>query len=218
VEEHLNERNVKQFSRAGKTPFGYTALGKELGHTGDSPMADDIYDGVLEHEALSDPAIRAIVDQLKKHLLLEKIIKTIVTAEDFKLAFKCVPYKTDSSPSGRGVHHYKACSEGSTEVMSDIMCEVYADMMTAPLEMGYCPERWKQAIGVMLENIQGVSRSDKLRIIQLLEADLNQVLRVAFTRTITKLAKQHDGIISEHQYGCAHKTCMTPVLNVTIYY
>jgi hypothetical protein len=93
------------------------------------------------------------------------------------------------------------------------MCEVYAAMMAAPLEMGYCLERWKLAIDVMLGNIQGVSMSDKLRIIQLLEADLNQILRVAFARNITKLAKQHDGIISEHQYGCAHKMCMTPVLN-----
>jgi hypothetical protein len=28
-----------------------------------------------------------------------------------------------------------------------------------------------------------------------------------------RLAKDHEGIISEHQYGRAHKTCMTPVLN-----
>jgi hypothetical protein len=61
-------------------------------------MADDIYDGFLE--ALSDPAIQAIVDQLKKHPLLENIIKPVVTAEDFKSAFKCVPKKTSSSPSG----------------------------------------------------------------------------------------------------------------------
>jgi hypothetical protein len=86
-------------------------------------------------------------------------------------------------------------------------------MMKFPLETGYCPERWKQAIDVMLETIPGVSRSDKLRIIQLLEAGLNQVLHVAFARNITKMAKQHDGIIIEHQYGRAHKTCMTPVLN-----
>jgi hypothetical protein len=71
-------------------------------------------------------------------------------------------------------------------------------MMTVPLEKGYCPESWKQAIDVMLEKIPGVSRSDKLMIIQLLEADLNQVLRVAFAQNITKLAKQHDGIIIEH--------------------
>jgi hypothetical protein len=59
----------------------------------------------------------------------------------------------------------------------------------------------------------GISRSDKLRIIQLLEADLTQVLRIAFARNITLLAKEHEGMISEHQYGRAHKTCMTPVLN-----
>jgi hypothetical protein len=79
--------------------------------------------------------------------------------------------------------------------------------------MGYCPDKWKQAIDIMLENIPGLSRSDKLRIIQLLEMDLKQVLRVAFTRNITKLAKQHDGLIIEHQYGRAHNMCMTPVLN-----
>jgi hypothetical protein len=85
-------------------------------------------------------------------------------------------------------------------------------MMTAPLETGYCPERWKHAIGIMLENISGVSRSEKLRIIQLLEADLNQVLRGALTRNITKSAKQQEGIISEHHHGWDHETCMTPVL------
>jgi hypothetical protein len=85
--------------------------------------------------------------------------------------------------------------------------------MTVPLEKVYCPERWKQVVDAMLEKIPGVSKSDKLRVIQLLEADINQVLRVAFARNITKLAKQHDGIISEHQYGRVHKTCMTPVLN-----
>jgi hypothetical protein len=101
----------------------------------------------------------------------------------------------------------------SSDSLSDILCEVYAAMMTVPLETGYCPERWKQAIDVMLENMPGVWRSDKLRIIQLLEADLNQLLRVAFARNITKLAKQHDGIISEHQYGRAHKTCLILGLN-----
>jgi hypothetical protein len=65
----------------------------------------------------------------------------------------------------------------------------------------------------MLEKVPGISRSDKLWIIQLLEADLNHVLRISFARNITLLATEHEGIISEHQYGRAHKTCMTPVLN-----
>jgi hypothetical protein len=65
----------------------------------------------------------------------------------------------------------------------------------------------------MLEKILGVVRSNKLRIIQLLEADLNQVLRIAFSRNISKLAKNNKGIISHQQYGRARATCMTPVLN-----
>jgi hypothetical protein len=86
-------------------------------------------------------------------------------------------------------------------------------MMTVPLGAGLYPDRWKQAVDVMLEKVPGIPRSDKLRIIQLLEADLNQVLRIAFARNITRLAKDHEGVISEHQYGRAHTTCMAPVIN-----
>jgi hypothetical protein len=59
--------------------------------------------------------------------------------------------------------------------------------MTVPLTVGFCPEWWKQFFDVMLEKIPGVSRSNKLRIIQLLEADLNQFLRIAFARNISRL-------------------------------
>jgi hypothetical protein len=48
VEEHLIQRDVEHFSHAEQTPFGYSDLGKELGHNGDSPVADNIYDGVLD--------------------------------------------------------------------------------------------------------------------------------------------------------------------------
>jgi hypothetical protein len=65
----------------------------------------------------------------------------------------------------------------------------------------------------MLEKILGVVSSNKLRIIQMLDVDLNQVLRIAFARNTAKLAKDHKGIISDHQYSIAHVTCMTPVLN-----
>jgi hypothetical protein len=97
----LIKRNVEQFSHAGATPFGYIDLGKDLGHTGDSQMAHDIYDRTLQHDALNDEAIYAIVVQLRKHPAIENILKPVVSPEDFKSAFKCVPEKTASSFSGR---------------------------------------------------------------------------------------------------------------------
>jgi hypothetical protein len=120
LEYHLLEGNVKQFSHAGATSFGNTDLGKELGHTGDSQVAQDIFKGKLEHAALSDSLIHAIVEQLRKHPAIDKILKPIVKPGDFKYAFKCVPEKTASSFSGRGVHHYKTCAEVSDDGLSDI--------------------------------------------------------------------------------------------------
>jgi hypothetical protein len=178
LKDNLIKRNVEQFSHAGDTPFGYTELGKDFGHTRDSQMAQDIYDGTLEHDALSDEAIYAIVAQLRKHPAIDKIIKPVVSPEDFKSALKYVPEKTVSSFSVRGVHHYKARAEGSDDGLADIQVEVHASMMTVPLDAGFCPEYWKQAVDVMLEKVPGIPRSDKLRIIQLLEADINQVLRI----------------------------------------
>jgi hypothetical protein len=93
--------------------------------------------------------------------------------------------------------------------LSVLLAAVYAAMMSIPLAEGFCPERWRQAIAIMLEKIPGVPRINKLRIIKCLEADLNQALRSAFERNISKLTQDTPGIISEHQYGRSHQTCLT---------
>jgi hypothetical protein len=124
-------------------------------------MADDIYNENLDHEALDDEAINAIVTQLRKHPAIQQIVPPIVNEENFKSAFKCVPEKTASSYSGLGVHHYKACSEVSHDGTADLIAVVHAAMMPVPLSVGFCPERWKQAVDVMLEKIPGVLRSSK---------------------------------------------------------
>jgi hypothetical protein len=61
--------------------------------------------------------------------------------------------------------------------------------------------RWRKDFDVMLEKIPGVVHRSNLRIIQLLEADLNQVVRAYFARNIITLAHYHEVMISEHQYG-----------------
>jgi hypothetical protein len=94
VEALLINRNIEQFSHAGDTPFGYTPLGDELGHTGDTLMADDIYNDTLEHRSLTDHAIKSIVKQLRKQPLLTKMIYPVVTTEDLISCFGCVAEKT----------------------------------------------------------------------------------------------------------------------------
>jgi hypothetical protein len=81
------------------------------------------------------------------------------------------------------------CAEGSDDDLAGIKVEVHAAMMTVPLDAGFCPEIWKQAVDVMLEKVPRISSSDKLRIIQPLEADLNQFLRISFASNTTRLSK-----------------------------
>jgi hypothetical protein len=141
LEDHLIQRNVEQFSLAGETPFGYSPPGKELGHTGDSEMADAIHEGTLEHEALSDAAINVVLKQLQKHPALDRVLNPAVTEDDFKTAFKYVREKTASSYSGRGVEHYKACAEGSDDGIADLLSTVHAVMMSVPLDAEFFPSR-----------------------------------------------------------------------------
>jgi hypothetical protein len=47
AEHHLIAKNVEHFSHAGATPFGFTDLGKELGHMVDITMVEEILEGTL---------------------------------------------------------------------------------------------------------------------------------------------------------------------------
>jgi hypothetical protein len=57
--------------------------------------------------------------------------------------------------------------------------------MSLPWQHGVCIDRWLKVIDVMLSKDEGICRLHKLRIIQLIEADLNQCLLMLFTKPIT---------------------------------
>jgi hypothetical protein len=99
----------------------------ELGHTCDTLIPDDIYNGTLEHRSSTDHAIQAIVKQLRKHILLTKMISPVVTTEDFISCFGCVAEKASSSPSGRHIGHYLVCIDLKDE-LSVLLATVHAAM------------------------------------------------------------------------------------------
>jgi hypothetical protein len=154
VEALLIDRNVEQFLHAGNITFGYTTLGDELGHTDDTLMADDIYNGTLEQRSLTDHAIQAIVKQLRKHPLLTKMIFPVVTTEDFISCFDCVAEKTSSSPSGRHVGHYLACTDLKDE-LSVLLAAVHAAMLSIPLAEVFSPNDGDRQLTSCWRKFQG---------------------------------------------------------------
>ena len=96
------------------------------------------------------------------------------SVDDFKSDFKTILEKTSSSPSGRHLGHYRAA------LSSDHICKVYATLMTLPFKFDFTLQRWTNALQVMLEKVKGTPRLDKLRVVQLLEADLDMSLQIVF--------------------------------------
>ena len=77
---------------------------------------------------------------------------------------------------------------------------MYATIITVPFQHGFTIHRWTSAIQVMIEKNKGCARIDKLRVIQLLEADLNMALRIIFGRRLMHRAEDR-GIIPSSQWG-----------------
>jgi hypothetical protein len=61
-EDHLLLRNPKAYRAPGTNPFGHTSPGRQLGNTGDSPLANK--------SILDDPAISAFASNLRRRTSL----------------------------------------------------------------------------------------------------------------------------------------------------
>ena len=91
-----------------------------------------------------------------------------VTQTMFNSTFSGLSEKKSSSNSRRHIGHYKATLECETII------EIHCRMMSIPFKHGITPDGWTKVTDVMLEKNPGVPRLHGLRVIQLLEADLNQ--------------------------------------------
>ncbi len=91
----------------------------------------------------------------------------IITPGEFTLFWKRVGEFTSSSSSGVHYGHYKAA------IQDQMSTKVLALQLTVIARSGVPPDSWSVGLQVMLEKIAGVCLVEKLRAIQLYEADFN---------------------------------------------
>ena len=172
--QHLIHCNSQHFSQAENTPFVNGIFGKHLHPFQQNEFSESILEGTIDLTRFEiNSAIAACISEMKFPVGENgsDTIKSTLTIDEFKQGFKLVAEKTSSSPSRRHLGHYKA------SLKVDILCLVYSILMSTPFEFGFTLlDRWLHALQVMLEKIKGQPCLDKLRVIQLLEADLNIML------------------------------------------
>ena len=118
---------------------------------------------------------------------------------DFRRLFKKWRESTTSSPSGRHIGHYKAI------LGDDDLVEFFCAMCELPLNFGFSPKRWETTCTLMLEKSAKFGpRLDKLRVIHLLEADYNFILKLIWGRRLIHKAMDNRLILAAQHARPGH--------------
>jgi len=205
--KYIMSQNNVQFSQAKDTPLADTTLGRTIGKHGNSEAAEQILNGTFNTEHQINEVIR-FIQKCKKDPRIQTFHQE-VTLTMFKNAFSGLSEKKSSSNSGRHIGHYKAALE------CEIAMEIHCRMMSIPFKHGITPDRWTKVTDVMLEKNPGVPRLHRLRVIQLIEADLNQCLLILFTRPMVHTSDRHS-LIHQSQWSTRNQNCTSAILSKTI--
>lgn len=213
----LNE-NKRIMQSSGNTPPASAAMQEFIGNCGDGPGVELILAG--ENLPLE------IEQQEFLHLLLQEmktletddhpfpLISDEITFDEFKDVFLATRESTVSSPSGLHIGHYQVAAYFPE------IGKVLATMMTLPFQYAFAPERWCNSIHLMLEKCQGRPLLNKLRIIQLFEADFNASLKIKISRQLMRTAEEQQ-LFGKDMHGglkgkSMHDALMTQQLTYNI--
>ena len=130
-----------------------------------------------------------------------------ITYADLHHYMKKLPEKTSSSPSGRHVGLYKALHvyipvEDAAETQKSI-ATLLLDVINSCLRMGFVLPRWRTGTDITLQKKPGVYDIESMRIIRLLECDLNFMLKIKFAKhAMHSLERRPEGSpLADNQYG-----------------
>ena len=107
----------------------------------------------------------------------DRDISLRISPKDFIQLFRRWQESTSLSYSGRHIEHYRAI------LGDEDLVQFFCTTCELPLNFGFSPVRWEKTCTLMLEKSPAHGpRLDKLRVIHLLEADYNFVLKLIWGR------------------------------------
>jgi hypothetical protein len=197
VEQAIQRECEVRFSLAHSAPIMKLLLSERLRYLSDKSLARSIIMGTYDIPSDLDPAAKLILEEIGK--LGIKIVngegnEIVITPDDFKRFWRKVNKFTSSSMSGVHYGHYMAA------IQDDLIYAVLALQLTVIARSGVPPENWTVGLQVMLEKIAGVCLVEKLRAIQLYEADFNCYNQFVFGRNAMQTLTE-SGYIPEELFS-----------------
>ena len=174
-----------------------TLLGEQLRYLSDEEIARQIITGTYDIPDDLDPATKLILEEIGRmgvKIVNEEGSEIEISPEEFKDFIKKIKEFTSSSMSGTHYGHYKAA------IQDEFSTKLLAQQLTVIARSGIPPENWSVGLQVMLEKIAGICLVEKLRYIQLYEADFNFYNQFVFgKRAMNSLTE--NGFIPEELFS-----------------
>ena len=187
-----NKRHLQQADIEGGTSS--TPLMKLVrSEHGLSKFNDSILNGTYTTTLETTPELIDWFEAIRKPAIpIVDTVVGIIPKNEYQEMFKNATEKTSS---GGEIHYtlWKALAE------QDDFAEFLCVMMSLPFMYGFANPRWSNEVDVMLEKKAGIQKIHLLRIIGLLEADLNTALKYFFAKKMMTNAETIG--ISDEQWG-----------------
>jgi len=213
VNDALLARNEQHLQEPNFTPFG--TLG-DMYHLVDPTNPDNQVEELLRGTAVlpasrtDDLEVQQWVTNLQRKRLDE--LQLSISSEDFVRYFSRKKEGTASSPSDRHFGHMKVIAQMEQSIVRDTIVQVAATALITKQPL----DRWLRCTQVMLDKGKGVFINN-LRIIQLLEADLNFILGLVWSKRLNQAASA-DALFNTSQYALPGKTCNSAVLKKVLFF
>jgi hypothetical protein len=217
IEREIQQECESRFKLGHSAPITHSLLGEDLHYFQHPDIAVQILDGSYPiPDDMDQPTALMITEMGRLGRTLrqqEYKVMTDVSKDEYQQYFARINENTSSSPSGLHLGHDKAAAK------SDELSSIFALQMNTILTSGIHPSRWGVALQVMLEKIAGVCLVDKLRSIQLYEADYNWFNKFVFNDGALRALEMSDGLPEEHfshRGRTAEDACFDKTLTVDI--
>ena len=215
IEKVLTSRNKEHLSQPKDTPFTIAPLKDLLGPDNFTLFGKALLTGTVDLSKLPLFKLQKLYfANLKKSSgVLESPIYPHISIEDMTLGFCKLKESTTTSPSQRHLGHYTSflvSDSNDTNIehanFDKAILQTINTIINATVAFGVPLTRWLTSLVVMIEKIPSVPRINKLRVINIYEADYNLMLKYFWPKQATKHAVQAK-TIGENQWGCSWRKC-----------
>jgi hypothetical protein len=223
VEDHLFERNITHFGQAQETPWTKPPF-SDIPFDGTGPITNAILNGEYTYEQTGPHGkyIKLLLDALQRKL---PTLPANITEHDIRQGYKVWNKIASTSPSNRHLGHSKALlspdgrdDKATTKYLAEDIMTAHYQMTALCAKLGISLKRWQEVVTAMLEKDTGSPKLHRLRVIHLLKADLNLLVKIIIARRFVWHGEKHDAFGEAQAGGRPGRSANDIVLQMELTY